>query len=228
MSGVGDGGLEVEAVAFDLDGTLIDTAPDIAAALNAALTEQGLPPASPADARGWIGDGPDMLIQRALDHLGVEATAPRRAALRRGFDRATLATPMAHGRVFPDIEPLLAAWSGRVPLVVVTNKPTELSRRVVDAAGIGRYFDAVHGADHPEQRKPAPHLLQAAAAALGVRPAALLMVGDSANDLRCARAAGCPAVWVAWGYGPYAPPEGMAVARIDSPAALGAAVRFRT
>ena len=220
------GGARIEAVAFDLDGTLIDTAPDIADALNHGLLAEGLAAVAPRDARAWIGDGPDMLIQRALDHLGVPATAPRRAALRAHFEAATLATPMARGAVFDGMTTLLEAWCGRAPMVVVTNKPTRLSERVLEAAGVRRYFDAVHGADHPEQRKPAPYLLEAAAAGLGVATAQLLMVGDSGNDLRCARAAGCPAVWVAWGYGAFAPPEGMDVQRVESPAELGATIRI--
>jgi phosphoglycolate phosphatase len=216
----------VEAIAFDLDGTLIDTAPDIAAALNRSLAAEGLPTVAAHDARQWIGDGPDMLIQRALEHLGRAATATLRAALRARFEAATLAVPMAHGSVFAGMPALLEAWCGRAPMVVVTNKPTTLSERVLEAAGVRRFFDAVHGADHPDQRKPAPYLLEAAAAGLGVGTSRLLMVGDSANDLRCARAAGCPAVWVAWGYGAFAPPESMDVMRVDTPAELGAAIAF--
>lgn len=215
----------VEAIAFDLDGTLVDTAPDIAAALNRSLLAEGLQTVAPQDARGWVGDGPDMLIQRALDHLGVAATAPRRAALRAHFEAATLAAPMAHGAVFDGIPALLEAWSDRAPMVVVTNKPTLLSEHVLEAAGVRHYFDAVHGADQPEQRKPAPYLLETAAAGLGVAAARLLMIGDSGNDLRCARAAGCPAVWVAWGYGAFAPPDGLAVWRASTPADLAASLQ---
>lgn len=216
----------IEAIAFDLDGTLIDTAPDIADALNRSLLAEGLAAVAPRDARGWIGDGPDMLIQRALEHLGVAATAHRRAALREHFEAATLATPMDRGAVFEGIPALLEAWAGRAPMVVVTNKPTLLSEHVLEAAGVRRFFDAVHGADQPEQRKPAPYLLETAAAGLGVATARLLMIGDSGNDLRCARAAGCPAVWVAWGYGAFAPPDGLSVWQASSPADLAANLRI--
>jgi phosphoglycolate phosphatase len=212
------------AVAFDLDGTLIDSAPDIAVALNAALDGAGLPAVAIAGVRVWIGDGPDMLIRHALDHLQVQATALLRAELRHGFEQATLAAPMALGRVFDGVEALLGRWHGRWPMAVVTNKPTLLSRSVLGAAGLLRYFASVHGADTPAQRKPAPMLLLEAAAALGVAPQQLLMVGDSGNDLRCAHAAGCPAAWVAWGYGAFAPPPGAAVRRIDQPAQLDDAI----
>ncbi len=89
----------VQAVAFDLDGTLIDTAPDIGAALNRALQGQGLPRVDFETAREWIGDGPDRLIERALEHLGVPAAPGLQGELRTAFDAATLAAPLEHGRV---------------------------------------------------------------------------------------------------------------------------------
>ena len=193
--------MSVRAMAFDLDGTLVDTAPDIGVALNRALHAAELPSVDFERLRHWIGDGPDRLIERALEHMGVPRSARLQRELRSGFDAATLADPLQHGRVFSGVAALLASLFGLRPMVVVTNKPTALSRRVLDAAGLLGFFDGVHGADAPEQRKPAPALLLAAASRLQVDPASLLMVGDSANDLLCARAAGCPAAWVAWGYG---------------------------
>jgi phosphoglycolate phosphatase len=194
--------MTIQAIAFDLDGTLIDSAPDIAAALNHALESQGLARVASALSRTWIGDGPDRLIERALMHLQAEPTPMLRGALRTAFDSATLAAPLEHGRVFTGIVALLTRWFHARPMVVVTNKPTALSQRVLDAAGLLTFFDAVHGADAPAQRKPAPALLLAAASKLNIEPASLLMVGDSENDLNCAQAAGCPAAWVSWGYGP--------------------------
>jgi phosphoglycolate phosphatase len=207
----------VQAIAFDLDGTLIDTAPDIGAALNHALRGSGLARVDFDSARRWIGDGPDRLIERALAHLQVPATPALQRDLRAAFDAATLAAPLQHGRVFAGIATLLAGWFGVRPMTVVTNKPSALSRRVLDAAGLLGFFASVHGADAPEQRKPAPALLLAAASTLGVAPGALLMVGDSANDLRCAQAAGCPAAWVAWGYGPWPQDAARDTWRITTP-----------
>jgi phosphoglycolate phosphatase len=221
--------VSVAAIAFDLDGTLIDTAPDIATALNTALAAAGLPPTDVALVRTWVGDGPDMLIRRALQHLGIlDPAAGLIATLRRGFDEATLAAPLAEGRVFAGIAELLADWHGRWPMAVVTNKPTRLSRSVLDAAGLLRYVDSVHGADTLAQRKPAPALLLDAADALRVAPAQLLMVGDSATDLRTAEAAGCPAAWVAWGYGAPAADAAATVLRIENTSQLAAAVERRT
>jgi phosphoglycolate phosphatase len=190
------------AIAFDLDGTLVDSAPDISHALNSALHESGLQGFELDRVRAWIGDGPDPLIARALAALGQgEATPALRATLRAAFDRATLAAPLTHGTVFDGIDGLLQQLQPNWPMVVVTNKPTALARAVLDAAGLLPRLAAVYGADAPALRKPAPAMLQQAARQLGLAPQQLLMVGDSVADMGAAAAAGAPAVWAGWGYG---------------------------
>ncbi len=211
----------IDAVAFDLDGTLVDSAADIRVALNAALADAGLAQHDFASVRAWIGDGPDALIERALAHQGIgPGDAGLRMRLRRGFDAATLQTPLGEGSVFPGVAAMLDRLRGTLALTVVTNKPTPLARAVLDAAGLLSHFIGVHGADTPARRKPAPALLQDAAAQAGVAPERLLMVGDSALDLRSAGAAGCPAVLVEWGYGHDALPAGLDAMRATSPAQL--------
>ena len=191
----------VAAIAFDLDGTLLDSAPDIAHALDAALGREGLPGFDLATVREWIGDGPDALIAKALAAQGISAAdLVLRQRLRSTFDEVTLAAPLVHGFVYGGIEAMLARLNGIVPMVVVTNKPTVLARSVLFAAGLIEHFAFVHGADAAELRKPAPVLLHAAAAGLGFEPVNLLMVGDGLADVHAARAAGCPMVWVSWGY----------------------------
>ena len=192
--------LPVRAVAFDLDGTLVDSAPDIAHALNQALQGAGLPAFGLQQVRAWIGDGPDLLIDRALAVLQRDGQ-PLRQTLRRAFDQATLDAPLGHGTVYDGIAPLLRQLQRALPLVVVTNKPSVLARAVLGAAGLLTHFAAVLGADTAAMRKPAPALLHSAAARLGLGAEQLLMVGDSAADMGCAHAAGAPAVWVSWGYG---------------------------
>ena len=192
-----------DAIAFDLDCTLVDSAGGVAYALNAALAEMGLPGFALDAVRGWIGDGPDALIARALATPGLAAinTYELAARLRRGFDAATLRAPMAGSAVFDGIHTTVAELAQKRPLVVVTNKPTVLARAVLQEAGLLRFFEAVHGADMPLQRKPSPLLLRQAAHALGVAPARMLMVGDGAVDIAAALGAGCRAAWAAWGYG---------------------------
>jgi len=191
----------LRAVAFDLDGTLVDSAPDIGHALNSALRASGLPGFELAQVREWIGDGPDVLIERALRALGGADSAALRTELRGVFDRITLQAPLTHGKVYDGIAALLQQLQPGWPMVVVTNKPTQLARAVLQAGGLLECFAAVFGADTAELRKPAPTMLQRAALQLGIGTHELLMVGDSGADLRCAAAAGSPAVWVGWGYG---------------------------
>lgn len=191
----------LRALAFDLDGTLVDSAPDIGHALNTALHESGFCGFDLERVRAWIGDGPDVLIDRALQALGQGEGVALRKTLRQAFDRSTLAAPLAHGNVYDGIHALLQqlrpAWS----LVVVTNKPSALARAVLDAGGLLPHFSAVFGADEAAWRKPAPAMLERAAQELGVATPQLLMVGDSAADMGAAAAAGSPAVWAGWGYG---------------------------
>ena len=194
-------GTTLRALAFDLDGTLVDSAPDIGHALNRALRESGFGSFDLQQVRAWIGNGPDVLIERALQALGQGEGAPLRATLRQGFDRATFSAPLAQGAVFDGVHALLQALRPTWPLVVVTNKPSALARAVLDAGGLLPHFAAVYGADVAALRKPAPAMLQRAAQDLGLSPPQLLMVGDSAADMASAAAAGSPAVWAGWGYG---------------------------
>lgn len=191
----------LRAVAFDLDGTLVDSAPDIGHALNQALRESGFGSFDLEQVRAWIGDGPDVLIERALKALGQGDDAQPRRTLRQAFDRATLAAPLTHGAVFEGIHALLQALRPAWPLVVVTNKPSALARAVLDAGGLLPHFAAVYGADVAALRKPAPGMLNQAARELGLANHQLLMVGDSAADMGAAAAAGSPAAWAGWGYG---------------------------
>ena len=197
----------IAAIAFDLDGTLVDSAGGIAHALNSALAEAGLPAFNERTVRTWIGDGPDALIARALGATEPGSADPHglAARLRRGFDAATLQAPMQGSSVFDGVPQLLSALAPRHPLVVVTNKPTPLARAVLHAAGLLPHFASVFGPETPQQRKPSPHLLQRAGELLGVDTRSLLMVGDAEGDIAAARAAGCRAAWAGWGYTPRAP-----------------------
>ncbi|MRD48771.1 HAD-IA family hydrolase [Caenimonas koreensis DSM 17982] len=222
--------LPVKAVALDLDGTLVDSAPDIAHALNHALREArllgGMDSFDVAAVRGWVGDGPDALIARAIAFMRARGDVTAHAdpaALRRGFDAATLAAPLGLGTVYAGMEAALRELAAWCPLVVVTNKPTALARAVIAAANLSPYLTAVYGADRREDRKPGPALLARAAHDLGRAPGELLMVGDSIADMGAARAAGAHAAWVSWGYGHGEPPTDAYF--IDAPDQLTAVVR---
>jgi len=195
--------MRVDAIAFDLDGTLVHSAPGIAHALNVALAAAGLAPFDLRKVQAWIGDGPDALIARALAASGREnVDAPDLPArLRRDFDAATLAAPMAGCSVFDGVAQAVESLAEMLPLVVVTNKPTLLARAVLGEAGLLERFASVHGADTTAQRKPSPLSIRQAADGLGCTTARMLMVGDAAIDIEAAHAAGCHAAWAAWGYG---------------------------
>jgi phosphoglycolate phosphatase len=223
----------IRVVAFDLDGTLVDSAPDITHALNSALRLENLLKSDAGfgvdTVRGWVGDGPDALIARALAFLRARDRTMASidpTALRPAFDAVTLAAPLSHGFVYPGLASALEELQRMCPLVVVTNKPRALACAVLDAGKLSTYFTAVYGADRHQDRKPAPAMLLQAAHALGLLPGELLMVGDAPPDMGAARAAGAHAVWVAWGYGQADPPTD--VLCIDRPQQLVSLVRKAT
>lgn len=211
----------VAAVAFDLDGTLVDSAPDIAHALNTALARAGLRGFDLDAVRAWVGDGPDVLIDRALAKQGVDgADGSLHTRIRTAFDAATLAAPLGRGKVYPGIVETLGRLHDALPLTVVTNKPTALARAVLDAAGLLPFMETVSGADRAASRKPAPAMLLATAERLGIPVARLLMVGDGLADIAAAEAAGCPAVLVGWGYAGDSVADRAELLRVETPGQL--------
>jgi phosphoglycolate phosphatase len=189
-------------VCFDLDGTLVDSRADLADAVNHVLTDLGLPPMPIAVVQGFVGDGARKLVERAL---GPEApTALVDDALARFLDHYGRHLLDAT-RPYPGIPPLLEALRARaVTLSVLTNKPEGMSRAILDGLGLGRPFVAVVGGDTLPRRKPDPagveHLLRLG----GSTREEMLLVGDSAVDVRTARAAGTAFCGVAWGLAPEA------------------------
>jgi len=211
----------IAAIAFDLDGTLVDSAPDISHALNTALGSAGLRSFDLCTARAWIGDGPDVLIARALSEQGIAtASAELKSRLRRDFDVATLAAPLKYGTVYGGIAELIAGLRHVLPMVVITNKPTALARAVLEAAQLLRFMAGVHGADTAALRKPDPAMLLAAAARWGLPASCVLMVGDGPADVQAADAAGCPCALVAWGYGSDSVPAHLNPWRVETPKQL--------
>lgn len=177
------------ALVFDLDGTLLDTAPVLTAAVNAARALGAHPPLAVATVAPHIGGGLGALLAATLPPGYDEAAA--RAAF-----HATCRARLLESRPYPDADAVVAALGSRAALV--TNKP----RTYLDAllAHLGWRFAAVVDGDDPAGRKPDPGPLLHAAARLGVAPAAALAIGDSPLDRAAARAAGMPYRPVAWGH----------------------------
>lgn len=189
----------IRAAAFDLDGTLADTAPDLAAAANAMLADLGCAPLGEARIASMIGDGIDRLVARVLAAADASEQASARAAtaFRAHYSRQLF----ARSRLYPGVlDGLVALGTRGIALCVVTNKASAFTRPLLRAAGLLHMFQLVLCADRPEQRKPSPHLLQAACTGLEVRADELVYVGDSRVDVAAARAAGCEIARVSYGY----------------------------
>ncbi|HEV7490681.1 MAG TPA: phosphoglycolate phosphatase [Rhodanobacteraceae bacterium] len=192
----------VRAILFDLDGTLVDTAPDITAAVGATLHQLDRPPLDDAIVRSYIGRGVDVLLHRVLTGArdGNAALDVHRHAREVFLDHYG-----AHNgrtaRVYDGVrEGLAHAKRLGLALCCVTNKPQAFSDALLAQVGLDRYFEFAQGGDALPKGKPDPAPLLHAAARLGVAPASCLMVGDSSNDAIAARAAGMPVVLVGYGY----------------------------
>jgi phosphoglycolate phosphatase len=195
---------KLETLIFDLDGTLVDSAPDLASAVNALLGEYDAPPLTEADVRSMIGDGVGRLVSRALAARGLGRGAPdfQQAALARFlalYDRCLTAQTKPYP---PVIETLTALRRRGFRMAVCTNKPLEPTRRILAALRLADFFGAVIGGDSLPTRKPAPEPLLTAISRSGGIPERSAMIGDSANDILCARAAGVAGILIPSDYGP--------------------------
>jgi phosphoglycolate phosphatase len=186
----------MRAVVFDLDGTLIDSLPDIATAVNHVLAWRGLEALPLMQIERMIGDGAKVLLDRALDARGEVAGAADMDVFMEWYT--------VHGadetRPYPGmVEALAALRRAGHRLGVCTNKPAEAAREILALLGLDGYFDAVTGGDSTPYRKPDPRHLAATLAALGEPEA--VMVGDHFNDMAAAKGCGIPGIFAAWGYG---------------------------
>jgi phosphoglycolate phosphatase len=183
------------AVVFDLDGTLIDSAPDIAAVLNRVLAADGHAPLTLAEIRGMIGDGAKQLLERGFAARGTLAE-PRHLA---DFIADYQANPVRETVCYPGMEEVLESLRGQgYQLGLCTNKPYGPTVRILDELGLARYFGGVVGGDSTPYKKPDPRHLAATLAEMEV--ASAIMVGDHANDMLAAAGLGLEAIFCSWGY----------------------------
>jgi phosphoglycolate phosphatase len=189
------------AILFDLDGTLADSAPDIADALNLLMHEQGLKEFATEAVTKMVGGGVPLLIERALKAQDQPFGLERISKLVSRF--MELYTPHAADktRLYPGAQDVIERYHrDGVRLGVCTNKPERVTRTILEALGVAHLFGAVIGGDTLAVKKPDPGPLLAALEILGCRPAGGLMVGDSGADAEAARAAGIPVILVTFGY----------------------------
>lgn len=191
--------MALKAILCDLDGTLVDSAEDISAALNQLLSELGRRRIGVDEVKGMVGDGVGNLIERALAATGGDPASaadlvPRFLALYEPI--AARAT-----RPYPEVpETLRTLKARRLRLAVVTNKLEAPTHQILRGLGLDRFIDAVVGGDTLAERKPHPAPVVFALKTLGVDPAEAVMVGDNYHDVQSARAAGVRTIAVTYGY----------------------------
>ena len=193
-----------ELVMFDLDGTLVDTAPEITDAVNAQLADLRLPPVAESSVRRWIGQGARRTLEQALQNSGRYRALPDGnvgTRLVKEFMRHYEAHCGTRSRVYDGVGQTLRVLSGDgVKLAVVSNKEERYAREVIAAHDLLDYFDLLVSGDSLPVKKPDPLPIRHCMERLGVKPARALMIGDSEIDVAAARNAGV-AVWaVSYGY----------------------------
>ncbi len=205
---------------LDLDGTLVDTVPDIAAALNRLMRSRGLTPFTRPETALMIGDGVAVLVRRAFAARGGEPDSEAMA----DFNQDYGAHVAEASQPFPGMPEFLraAAAAGWI-MAVCTNKTEAAARALLASLGMLPTMRAIGGGDSFPARKPDPAHLLATLRAAGGEPARAVMVGDHANDVAAARGAGVKSVFVTWGYGPIAMAAG-ADAIVPDPPSLAAAI----
>lgn len=188
-------------LAFDLDGTLVDTAPDLIGALNTVLGEQNLPQVPLASARHLVGRGVQVMLAHGFAEAGATFDPVSQAGLMDRFIAVYLDRIARESRPFPHVVETLERFADDgARLVVVTNKRTDLSLALMDALDLTRRFAAIVGPDLVSARKPSGAHLSEAVQAVGGDPTRCLMVGDSAPDVGTARAIGAPVILTSFGY----------------------------
>jgi phosphoglycolate phosphatase len=209
----------IQAAIVDLDGTMVDTLGDFVVALNRMLSDLSLPPVDRAVVEPLVGKGSEHLIQSVLTYvlnqppaLSVQAPAAiileateqvsnRFPAAWASYQRHYLSVNGQHAEVYPGVlEGLRRLQARGLALACLTNKPTAFALPLLRAKGLDGFFSQVFGGDAFERKKPDPLPLRKTCEALGALPARTLMIGDSSNDARAARAAGCPVFLVTYGY----------------------------
>ena len=189
------------SIVFDLDGTLIDSAPDLHAAVNRLLARQGLRPAALDAIKRMVGDGTRKLVQRALEAAGAPPDAAGLDQAEAVFMEFYMAAPAVLTHAYPGVAETLRGLAGRgLVMGICTNKPVAATHAILAQLGWEGLFRGVSGGDSAAMRKPDPGHVRDAMARMGADPVSTLMVGDNEHDVHAGQAAGLRTVAVTYGY----------------------------
>ncbi|EOA6549709.1 phosphoglycolate phosphatase [Vibrio vulnificus] len=195
---------EIKLIAFDLDGTLLDSVPDLAVAADQATRAVGFPGVTELQVRDYVGNGADILIGRALSQsltINPELSDELRAQARELFDDFYQQTGHKLSHLYPTVkETLKELHQVGFTLALVTNKPSKFVPDVLQQHGIADYFVDVLGGDSFPEKKPNPIALNWLMEKHQIQPTEMLMVGDSKNDILAAKNAGCASFGLTYGY----------------------------
>jgi phosphoglycolate phosphatase len=193
--------LALRGAAFDLDGTLVDSAPGLSEAVDHALADFGLPAAGVERLSTWIGNGADIMVERAVRWAEGDLSAPFLLQVREKFDHYYAQTAASGSRLYPQVkETLTVLAASGLPLGLITNKPTPFIVPLLQSLGLDGLFSQILGGDDVVQKKPHPAPMYLMLARMGLRASELVFVGDSRNDIQAAQAAGCRCVGMTYGY----------------------------
>ena len=192
-------------IMLDLDGTLVDSVPDLALAVDQMLTSIGKPPAGELKVRDWVGNGAQALVARAyVDAMTYPIDLYDQVDFKRAYQRFFEYYEASNGVaavVYPGVREALDRWSLKgIKLAVVTNKPMQFTTSLLESVGLADYFSSVCGGDSLPKRKPEPDQLLYTLKQAVVSADQALMVGDSSNDINAGRAAGIGTLAVPYGY----------------------------
>ena len=189
------------AIVWDLDGTLVDSAPDLTFALNTVLDKRGFFTHSIETVRTMIGNGVPKLVERGFNAVGVRPDPAQLDELVAMFVKEYKACATDNTHPYPGVVEALQEIHGmNIPMGVCTNKPEAFTRQILEGLGLSGYFSSVVGGDSTKTRKPDPEPVLACLRALLTEPATSLMIGDSVHDVHAANAAGVTVGVVPWGY----------------------------